>query len=199
MKLMRIIKKIFNVLIDGFKRSDPITYAKNLGVEVGKECRFVDNPSWGSEPWLISIGNHVLISGQVTFLNHDGATFLFRENGPYKDTYKFGPIKVGDNCFIGAKAIILPNVTIGDNCIVAAGSVVTKNVPSGEVWGGIPAHYIKKTEDYAKQCFENRLPYDVEELKTNKKKEMLRVVNLANDNVDNTLIFQTQNENNPLF
>ena len=94
MRIVVIMKKIYNVFIDGIKRSDPITYAKSLGVKVGNDCRFVDNPSWGSEPWLISIGNHVLISGQVTFINHDGATFLFRETGPYKDTYKFGTIKV---------------------------------------------------------------------------------------------------------
>lgn len=43
---------------------------------------------------------------------------------------------MGDNCFIGFGATILPNVKIGDNSIIAAGSMVTKNVPAGEVWGG---------------------------------------------------------------
>lgn len=78
----------------------------------------------------------MLISGKVTFLNHDGATWVFREKGPYKGTYKFGPIKIGNNCFIGFGATILPNVTVGDDCIIAAGSMVTKSVPAGEVWGG---------------------------------------------------------------
>ena len=112
---MSKIGKLVHRVVDLYKRQDHIKYAKSLGVSVGENSRFVDNPSWGSEPYLITIGKHVLISGRVTFLNHDGATWVFREEGPYKDTYKFGPIAVGDNCFIGFGATILPNVKIGDN------------------------------------------------------------------------------------
>lgn len=173
---MSVLRKVAYKIIDTYRRQDYIKYARSLGVKVGNNCRFVDNPVWGSEPYLISLGNHVLISGRVTFINHDGATWVFREEGPYKDTYKFGPIKVGDNCFIGFGCTILPNVTIGDNCIIAAGSMVTKKIPSGEVWGGVPAHFIAKTEDYAKKCYENRLPYDPVLIQTDAKNEMLRVL-----------------------
>lgn len=44
--------------------------------------------------------------------------------------------------------------------------------------GGVPARYIMKTEDYAKKCYENRLLYDPEKIKTDKKNEMLRVLNM---------------------
>ena len=175
---MNKVKRIILKLIDIYKRQDPIAYARSKGVRVGENCRFVSSPKWGTEPYLISIGNHVLISCDVTFLTHDGSTWVFREAGPYKGTYKFGPITVGDNCFIGCGAIILPNVQIGDNCIVAARSVVTKSIPSGEVWGGNPARFIMKTEDYAKKCFENRLPYDPVLIHTEPKKEMMRVLKL---------------------
>ena len=84
--------------------------------------------------------------------------FYFVNYGKYKDTYKFGKIVVEDNCFIGLR------------------SIVTKSVPSGEVWGGVPARFIMKTEDYAKKCYDNRLPYDPEKLVTNKKEEMLRAL-----------------------
>ena len=130
------VVKVIQKLINYYKRQNHVQYAVQLGVKVGKNCRFVDNPCWGSEPYLISIGDHVLISSQVAFLTHDGATWCFREEGKYKDTYKFGTIRVGNNCFIGFRSIILPNVDIGDNSIIAAGSIVTKSVPSGEVWGG---------------------------------------------------------------
>lgn len=53
-------------------RTNPIKYAKKMGVTVGDGCRFVNNPNWGSEPWLIKIGNHVLISNDVMFITHDG-------------------------------------------------------------------------------------------------------------------------------
>ena len=181
---MSIMSKLVHRVVDLYKRRDHIQYAKSLGVKVGEKSRFVDNPAWGSEPYLITIGKHVLISGRVTFLNHDGATWLFREEGPYKDTYKFGPIVVGDNCFIGFGVTILPNVEIGDNSIIAAGSIVTKNVPAGEVWGGVPAHFIAKTENYAQKCYENRLPYDPVLIQTDAKNEMLRVLGMENQKND---------------
>lgn len=42
----------------------------------------------------------------------------------------------------------MPNVTIGSNCIIAAGSVVTKDVPDNSVVGGVPAKFIKSTDEY---------------------------------------------------
>ena len=81
-----LVKKIAHRVISLYKRQDHIKYARSLGVKVGEASRFVDNPTWESEPCLISIGDHVQISGKVTFLNHDGATWVFREKGPYKDT-----------------------------------------------------------------------------------------------------------------
>lgn len=69
------------------------------------------------------------------------AQYGYSEREPYKDTYKFGPIKIGNNCFIGFGATILPNVTVGDDCIIAAGSMVTKNIPVGEVWGSSSFYY----------------------------------------------------------
>ena len=53
-----------------------------------------------------------------------------------------------------------------------------KVFPLEKSGGGIPARYIMKTEDYAKKCYENRLPYDPEKIKTDKKNEMLRVLNM---------------------
>lgn len=116
-------------------KGDPISYAKKMGVAIGKDTRLTDNPIWGSEPYLISIGNHCLISSQVAFINHDGSTWVFREKDEYKDTYKFGKITIGNNCFIGFRCTILPGVEIGDDSIIASGAVVNKSVPSGEVWG----------------------------------------------------------------
>ena len=49
-----------------------------------------------------------------------------------------------DNCFIGANTVICNPVTIGANSVVGAGSVVTKDIPDNEIWGGNPAHFIKK-------------------------------------------------------
>ena len=99
-------------LVDMYKKRNPIAYARSIGVKVGEHCKFVDNPIWGTEPYLIRIGNHVLISCNVTFVNHDGATWVFRETPDYKNVYKFGKITIGDNCFIGCNSTILPGVIL---------------------------------------------------------------------------------------
>ncbi|BBE16231.1 acetyltransferase [Aquipluma nitroreducens] len=55
-----------------------------------------------------------------------------------------GTVILKNDCWIGAGAIILPNVSIGECSIVGAGSVVTKDVPDFTVVAGVPAVVIKK-------------------------------------------------------
>ena len=54
------------------------------------------------------------------------------------------PITIGDDCWIGGRAVILPGVTLGDNVVVGAGAVVTKSFPSNVVIAGNPAKIIKR-------------------------------------------------------
>lgn len=54
------------------------------------------------------------------------------------------PVTIGDDCWIGGHAVILPGVTIGDGCTIAAASVVTKDIPSWSVAMGSPARVVKK-------------------------------------------------------
>ena len=60
---------------------------------------------------------------------------------PYVNTGK--PVTIGDKCWIGGGAIILPGVTIGDGCTIGAGSVVTKSVPPRSVAAGNPCRILK--------------------------------------------------------
>lgn len=53
------------------------------------------------------------------------------------------PVTIGDNVWIGGRAVINPGVSIGDNVVVASGAVVTKNIPANVVVGGNPARIIK--------------------------------------------------------
>lgn len=57
------------------------------------------------------------------------------------------PVTIGDNVWIGGRAIINPGVTIGNNVVVASGAVVTKDVPDNLVVGGNPAKVIKEIEN----------------------------------------------------
>ncbi|ASN03560.1 maltose acetyltransferase domain-containing protein [Virgibacillus necropolis] len=53
------------------------------------------------------------------------------------------PVTIGDNVWIGGRAVINPGVTVGNNVVVAAGAIVTKDVPDNVVVGGNPAKVIK--------------------------------------------------------
>ena len=118
------------------KKRNPIQYARKLGVTIGENCRLIGSPNWGSEPWLITLGNHTEVSCDCAFITHDGATQVFRNEEKYKNVVKFGKINIGNDCFIGARSTIMPGISIGDKAIVAACSLVNKSIPSGEIWRG---------------------------------------------------------------
>lgn len=105
---------------------------------------------FGSEPYLVEIGDNTYLSGAETqLLTHDGGISSLHYMGGTEGKYDiFGWIRIGSNCFIGVRSIIMKNVTIGDNCIVGAGAVVTRSVPSGSVVAGVPARVICTVEEY---------------------------------------------------
>lgn len=128
-------------------KRDPIGYARSLGVQVGSNCRFsLSVGTFGTEPYLIKIGDHVELTSNVRFLTHDGSVWVFREKYPEIDL--IAPIVVGNNVFIGMGAMILPGITIGDNCIIGAYSLVTKDIPPNSVAAGVPARIIRSTNEY---------------------------------------------------
>lgn len=146
------------------------SYYRYLGANIGNNCSFIGrNISLSSEPYLITIGNDVRVSFDVAFVTHDGGTHVLRKKYPNASLY--GKIVVGNNVFIGARSIIMPNVIIGNNCIIAAGSVVTKNVLDGQIVGGIPAKVIGNVEDYEKKHKNDLLC--IADFSFDKKKEIL--------------------------
>lgn len=111
--------------------------AKEQGMIVGKNVSVMGGVDFGSEPYLITLHNNCRISTNVTFINHDGGTWAFRnDNERYKSVVKYGTIEVGEYTFIGANSTIMPGVKIGDHCVIGACSLVNKDVPSGTIVGG---------------------------------------------------------------
>ena len=129
---------------------DGISFARRLGVKVGTDCR-IYTAQFGSEPWLIEIGNKVTVTSGVRIITHDGSTWLFNDDKGRRFLYKKTIIK--NNVFIGTNSIIMPGVVIEDNVIVAAGSIVTKSVPSGVIIGGNPAKIIGDYDTYKAKVF----------------------------------------------
>jgi len=135
------MKQVFSLF---FKTFFPIRYARWLGVKVGENCRLI-RVNYSSEPYLITLGDHVSAT-YVRFETHDGGVWVARNEHPELDIVK--PIVVGNNVFIGFGAIILPGVVIGDNVVIGAGAVVTKDLPDNVVAVGIPAKVIKSVDEY---------------------------------------------------
>jgi acetyltransferase-like isoleucine patch superfamily enzyme len=123
--------------------------SRKLGVKVGEGCR-IYTANFGSEPWLVSVGNRVTVTSGVKFITHDGTAWLMRDDRGRR--FRYAPIKVGDDVFIGVNSIVMPGVEIQNRCIVAAGSVVTKSVPSGSIVGGVPARIIGSYREYERRA-----------------------------------------------
>tara|TARA_B100002049_G_scaffold101937_1_gene75240 strand:- start:5246 stop:5743 length:498 start_codon:yes stop_codon:yes gene_type:complete len=135
-----------------FKKIAPIKYARYIGVKLGKNCRLI-NVDFSSEPYLISMGDHVSATA-TRFETHDGGVWVLRELGePKIDIVK--PIKIGNNVFIGYGAIIMPGVVIGDNVVIGAKSLVSRDIPSNSVAVGTPARVIKNIRDYEGVAIKN--------------------------------------------
>lgn len=95
-----------------------------------------------SHCWLIEIGDNVTLAPRVHILCHDASTKLFL------DHTKIGRVVIGNNVFIGAESVVLPNTKIGNNVIVGANSTVTKDIPDNVVVAGNPAKVICTLDEY---------------------------------------------------
>jgi acetyltransferase-like isoleucine patch superfamily enzyme len=135
-KFKRIIKRL---KLAGYDDDTISGYFRKQGARVGERCR-IRLRSIASEPYLVTIGNHVAIMEGVVLHTHDGGTWVLKEK--YSPIDVFGPITIEDNCLIGVNTQILPNVRIGKNSIVGAGSVVITDIPPNSIAMGVPARVI---------------------------------------------------------
>ncbi|CAI3397929.1 acyltransferase [Enterococcus cecorum] len=146
------LKKLYMKFYDSFyKKINYIQYLKKKGTKIGENCEIYGSANFGSEPYLIELGNHVRINAGVQLITHDGGVWVLRENEKIKQSELidlFGKITIGNNVHIGTNAIIMPNVTIGDNCIIGCGSIVTKSIPANSVVVGVPGKVIESINEY---------------------------------------------------
>ena len=135
---MRILERIKLRLTPMRKYPD---YLRKKGMKIGKNCEIYKTADFSSEPYLITLGDHVRVNAGVCFVTHDGGCWVLRDpNAGFDDKFKnadrFGRIIVHNNVHIGTNAIIMPGVEIGENSIIACGAVVTRSVLPNSVIGG---------------------------------------------------------------
>lgn len=127
----------------------PVTWEYGRHIYLGErffinfDCVFLDGAD-------IRIGTNAVIGPRVQFLTAghplDPAErgWVHPDTGERRGTYCINkPITIGENCWIGAGAIILGGVTIGEGSTIGAGSVVTRDIPPGVLAAGNPCRVIR--------------------------------------------------------
>lgn len=144
-----------DVYINSCEKSNPIggnirCYFKTFGkgeITIQDGCRISNTAICSSVG--ISIGRNVYVGGDCRIYDTDfhSVKYINRIKGGNDRDIMSNPVTIKDGAFIGASSIILKGVCIGRYSVIAAGSVVTKDIPDNEIWGGSPAHFIRKIEE----------------------------------------------------
>ncbi len=98
----------------------------------------------------IYVGDYTMFGPNVTVATagHPILPELRRQGYQYN-----APVHIGENCWIGAGALIMPGITIGDNVVIGAGSVVTKDIPSGVVAVGVPCRVLREVNEHDEEYY----------------------------------------------
>lgn len=120
----------------------PFYFCYGTNIEIGEDtyinfnCNFVDDTK-------IFIGKNVLFGPAVTI-----ATVGHPINPNFRGYMYADPVKIENNCWIGAGSIICPGVTVGENSVIGAGSVVTKDIPANSVAVGNPCNVLRTINEH---------------------------------------------------
>ena len=156
------------------KRSEML---KEMFAEIGENC-YIEPPlhsNWGGKH--VHFGNNVYCNFNLTLVDDThifvGDNVLFAPNvivataghpldaDLRRKAYQYNmPVRIGNNCWIGAGAKIMPGVTIGDNTVIGAGSVVTKDIPSGVLAYGVPCRVVREIGEHDKEYYFKDLKID---------------------------------------
>ncbi len=104
---------------------------------VGDHC-WIGERVWIDDLTRVELGNHVCLS-QGAYLctgNHDWSDPAFG--------LRLAPIALADGAWAGARSTLLPGTTLAEGAVAGAGSVVSGSIPAWEIYGGNPAHFMRR-------------------------------------------------------
>lgn len=122
--------KALRTLLTGLRR---IWLTKVWGMDIHPSAQMSLSAKFDRTfPVGVHVGAQSYVAFEARILTHD------MTRGLYLHT------RVGANCFVGGRSLILPGVEIGDNCVIGAGSVVTRSVPARSLVAGNPARILRE-------------------------------------------------------
>lgn len=110
-------------------------YAKLFCARIGKNVvmggKLID-------PWFIEIQDEVILGLNSSIIAHEMTSGFL----------KLKQVKLCSRVTVGVNAVIMPGVVIGENSIITPGAIVKSNtmIPPNQIWGGVPAKFIKNIE-----------------------------------------------------
>lgn len=125
---------VHNVEVAGFSYIGSCSKVQNA--KIGKFCSIAPEVR-------IGLGRHPthFVSTYPGF--YSSAASAAVSFGANKSFEEYLPIKIGNDVYIGTRAMIMDGLVIGDGAVIAAGAVVTKDVPPYAIVGGVPAKKLK--------------------------------------------------------
>lgn len=113
-----------------------VAHLRAIGVEVGEDCEIFCPHETSIDtlnPHLLTIGDHVAITGPATILTHDYSVGVIKTwtHGEVLGDQK--PVEIGSNVFLAWGCTVLPGTTIGDDVVIGAGAVVTGKIAGGRL------------------------------------------------------------------
>lgn len=141
--------------INGIQLGDNVSIGKNTTIEcsgtlkdLGKGLKVGNNVGLGTHGFFgcaggIEIGDNTIFGNYVS-MHAENHNFSDRSQPIRLQGVNRKGIKIGSDCWIGAKVTILDGAVIGNGCIVAAGAVVRGQFPENVIIGGVPARIIKQ-------------------------------------------------------
>lgn len=159
--LKRFYKLLYQLNPEAYKRKYP-KFLREIGIDISENYYatrhgfIAPNVVFDANDYsMITIGDATTISTDVVFLTHDYSISKGLKLIDSKLSGRFlKPIRIGSNCFIGMRSILLPGTVLGDHVIVGAGSIVKGVFPDNVVICGNPARIICTTEEWAKRHYD---------------------------------------------
>jgi acetyltransferase-like isoleucine patch superfamily enzyme len=145
-KCLKLTAKYFPVCAIRILALRGAGYSVGRDVYIGEELHVTDELE--DRPCPLAIGDRVAIAQRVLIILSS-----YANNSLYREVFgvTIGRVAIARDAWVGAGAIILPNVTIGEGAVVGAGSVVTQNVAPFTIVAGNPARLIRYVEFKGRQ------------------------------------------------